>query len=103
VFLFVTRRIGVLVTALITAVPGFLCAFSPNYPTLLALRFVVGIGLGASYVLSIWFLEFVPAESRGSWMAGYSCLWTLGTMLEALLDWVLFFAFHHSTSVTPNL
>ncbi|KAL6856137.1 hypothetical protein ACP4OV_018939 [Aristida adscensionis] len=81
------RRAGVQFTALLTAVSGFLCAFSPSYPTLLASRFVVGLGLGADHVLSTWFLEFVPAENRGAWMACFSCFWTLGTILEALLAW----------------
>ncbi|CAL5083592.1 unnamed protein product [Urochloa decumbens] len=83
------RRLGVLVTALVTSISGVLCAFSPNYATLLALRFVVGLGLGASHVLSVWFLEFVPAENRGSWMAGFSCFWSIGTILVALLAWAV--------------
>uniref|UniRef100_K4A218 Major facilitator superfamily (MFS) profile domain-containing protein n=1 Tax=Setaria italica TaxID=4555 RepID=K4A218_SETIT len=83
------RRFGVLITALVTSISGFLCAFSPNYPTLLVLRFVVGLGLGASHVLSVWFLEFVPAENRGSWMDGFACFWSIGTILEALLAWAV--------------
>ncbi|XP_039797877.1 uncharacterized protein LOC120662883 [Panicum virgatum] len=85
------RRAGFLFTAIVSGVPGFLCAFSPNYATLLALRFVVGLGLGGSHVLPTWFLEFVPAENRGSWIAAFTCFWTLGTILEALLAWELEF------------
>ncbi|TVU38323.1 hypothetical protein EJB05_11686 [Eragrostis curvula] len=83
------RRAGFLFTALVSGIPGFLCAFSPNYATLLALRFVVGLGLGASHVLPTWFLEFVPAENRGSWIAAFTCSWTVGTILEALLAWAI--------------
>ncbi|CAN6199507.1 unnamed protein product [Urochloa humidicola] len=83
------RRAGFLFTAIVSGVPGFLCAFSPNYATLLALRFVVGLGLGGSHVLPTWFLEFVPAENRGSWIAAFTCFWTLGTILEALLAWAI--------------
>ncbi|CAL5083589.1 unnamed protein product [Urochloa decumbens] len=83
------RRAGFLFTAIVSGVPGFLCAFSPNYATLLALRFVVGLGLGGSHVLPTWFLEFVPAENRGSWIAAFTCFWTLGTILEALLAWAV--------------
>jgi MFS family permease len=70
-------------------VSGFLCAFSPNYTVLLSLRFVVGIGLGSSHVLPTWFLEFVPAEDRGSWIAVFTSFWSFGTVLEALLAWVI--------------
>ena len=94
-------RAGFLFTAIVSGVPGFLCAFSPNYATLLALRFVVGLGLGGSHVLPTWFLEFVPAENRGSWIAAFTCFWTLGTILEALLAWVL--CFPYSTSVIVKL
>ncbi|TVT99746.1 hypothetical protein EJB05_54871, partial [Eragrostis curvula] len=87
------RRLGFLFTTLVTGIAGFLCAFTPNYASLIALRFVVGLGLGASHVLPTWFLEFVPAETRGSWMAAFSCFWTLGTILEALLAWIFFLSF----------
>ncbi|TVT99743.1 hypothetical protein EJB05_54868, partial [Eragrostis curvula] len=57
-------------------------------PFFIALRFVVSLGLGASHVLPTWFLEFVPAEIEGSWMATFSCFWTLGTILELyVLAW----------------
>ncbi|TVU38331.1 hypothetical protein EJB05_11694, partial [Eragrostis curvula] len=88
-FHFVICRVGFLFIALVTGIAGFLCAFSPNYASLIALRFVAGLGLGASHVLPTWFLEFVPAETRGSWMAAFSCFWTLGTILEALLAWAV--------------
>ncbi|CAD6223426.1 unnamed protein product [Miscanthus lutarioriparius] len=80
---------GFLFTAIVSGIPGFLCAFSPNYATLLVLRFVVGFGLGGNHVLPTWFLEFVPAEHRGSWIAAFTCFWTLGTILEVLLAWAI--------------
>ncbi|TVT99744.1 hypothetical protein EJB05_54869 [Eragrostis curvula] len=83
------RRLGFLFTTLVTGISGFLCAFSPNYASLITLRFVVGLGLGASHVLPTWFLESVAAETRGSWMAAFSSFFTLGTILEALLAWAV--------------
>jgi hypothetical protein len=72
------------------------CTILARFPTL------TGLALRrwhwASYVLSIWFLEFVPPESRGSdgWLL---VSLTLGTMLEALLAWVFIFL----PSITPTL
>jgi len=82
-------RTVLLLSTLLTSGMGFLSALSPNYLCLVALRFLVGVGVGGSHVFISWFLEFVPAQNRGTWMVIFSLFWTLGTILEASLAWVM--------------
>ncbi|XP_009800311.1 organic cation/carnitine transporter 7-like [Nicotiana sylvestris] len=83
------RRNGLLRIAIVTAVPAVLTTFCPNYIWFLALRMMVGFGVGGGYVYGSWLLEFVPSKNRGMWMIIYYAYWTIGTILEALLAMVI--------------
>ncbi|KAG8376302.1 hypothetical protein BUALT_Bualt09G0049200 [Buddleja alternifolia] len=83
------RKKGILGVATITAVAGLLSAFSPNYISLIILRCITGIGLGGMNIFTAWFLEFVPTANRGAWMTVFASFWTIGTIFEAALAWIV--------------
>ncbi|KAL6560087.1 hypothetical protein OROHE_006325 [Orobanche hederae] len=85
----IVSRIGLLSVAVVTSIFAFLSALSPNYVSLVIFRMVAGIGLGGGPVYSSWYLEFVPVQNRGFWMVIFSTFWTIGSILEALLAWII--------------
>ncbi|MCL4351924.1 MAG: MFS transporter [Firmicutes bacterium] len=84
----------------IMAVAALAQAFVGNIPELIAVRFILGIGVGADYVLSPLIMgEHSNAADRGKSVAlGFGITWGLGATFAAVLYLVLM-AFH----VPPNL
>lgn len=78
-------------STILTGGAGLFSNFSPNYVSLLILRcFVgVGIGVGGTTVFCPWFLEFAPVSNRGKRMVLLSTFWTVGTIFEAALAWIV--------------
>ncbi len=85
---------------LIMAVAALAQAFVTNIPELIIVRFILGIGVGADYVLSPLIMgEHSNAADRGKSIAlGFGITWGLGATFAAVLYLVL--AAYH---VPPNL
>ncbi|PIN12685.1 Synaptic vesicle transporter SV2 (major facilitator superfamily) [Handroanthus impetiginosus] len=83
------RRMGIRGVGIIMYGAGFLSAFSPDYKSLVVLRFLLGFGAAGGHIFSSWFLEFVPRSNRGSWMFVLSAFWMIGELLEASIAWII--------------
>ncbi|RZI60869.1 MAG: MFS transporter, partial [Zymomonas sp.] len=80
------RRPVLMIAILIDAVFGLASAFAPDLGWLLALRFLTGIGVGATLPVDYTMLaEFLPADRRGRWLVLLESFWALGTVLLAVL------------------
>ena len=65
-------------------------AVAPNMTTLIALRFLMGLGLGAEVVVGYSMMaEFFPARIRGRWSGMMCTLVTAGLPVSAALAWLL--------------
>lgn len=61
--------------------------FAPNMETLIVLRFIMGLGLGAENVVGYATLtEFIPARFRGRWLGIMSMIVALGLPSSILLS-----------------
>jgi MFS family permease len=66
-------------------------AFAPNLEWLIAIRFVLGIGIGADYVLSPTIMaEHSNRADRGRTIGiGFAVMWPLGAFVAGLLNFLL--------------
>lgn len=88
------RRFTYQVNLTLFGLASLASAFAPNMETLIALRFVMGLGLGAENVVGYSIMtEFFPAKVRGRWSGMICTLVTAGLPVSALLAWLLVPAF----------
>lgn len=93
------RKPMFLTSCAIISISGMLTAASPNYWTMVVLRFGVGFGLGGIVIPYDTLSEFMPSAYRGNYMMRLGFFWCLGTMavpglayfgLEHQQSWRLF-------------
>ena len=84
------RRFTYQVNLLVFGLASLAAAFAPNMMVLIALRFVIGLGLGAENVVGYSTLtEFVPARSRGRWLGFMAVFVVTGLPAASLLGYLL--------------
>lgn len=85
---------------LILGVAAVAQAFAPDLNWLIAIRFVLGLGVGADYVLSPMIMaEHANRANRGLALGlGFGTMWPLGSLAAGLLSLIL-----QSADVNPDL
>ena len=83
------RKPALLFSATTTLAAGIGSALGGSFGSVLFFRFVVGVGLGGVPVAYGLFMEFLPSENRGARLSYIEAFWTLGSMLESALAWIV--------------
>lgn len=83
------RRPAMLASAATTLAAGVGSALGGTFGWVLFFRFVVGIGLGGVPVAYGLFMEFLPSDNRGVHLTLIELFWTLGSMIESALAWII--------------
>lgn len=73
-------------TLLLFSVMSLVCAYAWNFESMLAFRFVQGLGLGGEIpVMAAYISEFASAERRGRFALTYQLLFVIGLVAVALV------------------
>ena len=84
------RRYVFALTLLVYGLATGAAALSTGLAMLIALRFVIGLGLGAELpVASTLISEFAPRKIRGRVVVGLEAFWALGWILAALIGYFI--------------
>jgi putative MFS transporter len=90
------RRFTYQFNLMIFGLASIAAAFAPDMQTLIALRFIMGLGLGAEIVVGYSTMtEFAPPRTRGKWLAfmafvvvaGFPATAVLGTAIIPTFGW----------------
>lgn len=78
------------ITLLIFSISTLLCAISWNVTSLVAFRFLVGVGLGGELpVVSSLLSEFIPFKHRGRFVVLLESFWAYGWLMAALIAFLV--------------
>ena len=84
------RRRIFLASLVLYGVSTLAAAFAPSLAALLLLRLLAGIGVGAEYAaINAAIAELVPSRSRGRAAAVVLNFWPIGSLVAALLSWLV--------------
>jgi len=77
-------------TLIFYGIMTFLASLSVNYPMLMVLRFLVGLGLGAEIPVAFTMMsEFSPARYRGRMLVLLESFWAFGWIAAALIGYLV--------------
>ncbi|KAM6902105.1 synaptic vesicle 2-related protein [Xenentodon cancila] len=84
------RRVGLTICMCWTLYYGLLSAFAPAYGWLLAIRGLVGFGIGGAPQSVTLYAEFLPVKARGVCIMLIAAFWAIGAVFEVLLAlWIM--------------
>lgn len=90
----VGRKKAMLLCVTLYAAFSMIAAFAWDYPSIVTLRFLQGVGLGAEVPLVLtYLLEFMPVQRRGVLAAGAISLWQFSGLFAALVAMLVIPAF----------
>lgn len=82
------RRRVLIFTVCCDAIFGTLAVFSPDFTSLIVLRFLTGFAVGGTLPVDYAMMaEFLPAKNRGRWLVMLEGFWAVGTLIVALTAW----------------
>jgi SP family galactose:H+ symporter-like MFS transporter len=84
------RRWTLLVAGVVFLAGAMVSALAPNEATLLAGRFIVGLGIGLSSVVApLYISEVAPSSTRGALVSLYQFAITVGILAAYVVDYLL--------------
>ncbi|MEE3500552.1 MFS transporter [Acidiphilium acidophilum] len=84
------RRRVFLASLVLYGVATLATAFAPDFASLIALRLIAGIGVGAEYsAINAAIAELMPRKSRGRASALVLNFWPVGSFVAAMLAWLV--------------